>query len=193
MIVTALRFGPPIYNLRKNSISDLQAIHCGLFDGKQICSPLHMVANFSVALVGLLLVLGTLLIRSEFRTDRRHSFAYALLIVGGLGALANGFTPEDVTLLGDTVTALVAFLGTNFGLIQLGRAMSGDIRWHNLRAYTKISGAVGLLALILDGINITGPLGAGIEWLIVGPILLWMLVSGIQLLKVKSRKEVAQP
>lgn len=187
MFVTILKYGPPSYNFQRNSISDLQAIHCGLFSGNQVCSPLHTVANFSVAVVGLLLVIGTLLIRSNFPKNRRSSIAFAILIIGGLGAFANGFTPEDVTLVGDTATALVAFLGANFGLIQLGRAMSQIVEWHNVRAYTKISGAFGLVALILDGVNITGPLGSGIEWFIVAPVVLWMFVFGIQLLRMPPK------
>lgn len=194
MVVTALGYGPPSFNFQRNSISDLQAIHCGLFNRNQVCSPFHNVANFSVAVIGLFLVVGTLSIRSGFTKNRISSVALTLLIVGGLGAVANGFTPEDVTLLGDTVTALVVFLAANFGLIQLGRAMSQDIQWHNVRVYTKISGAVGIVALILDGVGITGPLGSGIEWVIVAPVVLWMIVFGMQLLRVqpKNTKTVNQ-
>ncbi len=189
MGAAAFYYGPPGYNFQKNSISDLQAVHCATFGGKYVCSPLHVIANLSVTMVGLLLILGTLLIRDRFSSGRRQMFAFGLLIVAGAGAAANGFTPEDVTLNGDILSAVLAFLAANFGLIQLGRAMSDDVYWHNLRAYTKISGAVGLGALILDGVNITGPLGSGIEWLIVAPISLWMFVVGIQLLRIPLGKK----
>jgi hypothetical membrane protein len=184
MVVAALYYGPPRYDIQRNSISDLQAVNCGLFQGSQVCSPLHLIANSSVTLLGLLLVLGTLLIRTRFPAGRRRTIALGLLVVGGLGAAANGFTPEDVTLAGDTLTALIAFLGANFGLVQVGRLMARDPGWGRCRLDTEISGVVGLVALILYGANITGPLGAGVmEWLIVVPVTVWVLVIGTHLFR----------
>jgi hypothetical membrane protein len=184
IVVAALYYGPPRYNIQGNSISDLQAVNCGLFQGSQVCSPLHLIANSSVTLLGLLLVLGTLLIRARFPTGRRRTIALGLLVIGGLGAAANGFTPEDVTLAGDTLTALIAFLGANLGLVQVGRLMARDPGWGRFRLYTEISGVVGLVALILYGANTTGPLGAGVmEWLIVVPVFVWVLVIGTHLFR----------
>jgi hypothetical membrane protein len=184
MIVAALYYGPPSYDIQRNSISDLQASNCGMFQGSQVCSPLHLIANSSVTLLGLLLVFGTLLTHTRFPAGRSRRIGLGLLVVGGLGATTNGFTPEDVTLFGDTLTALIAFLGANLGLIQIGRLMAGDPKWSNFRRYTETSGAVGLVALILYGTDITGPLGSGgMEWLIVVPVTIWVLVVGINLLR----------
>jgi hypothetical membrane protein len=182
MTVVALHYGPPPYNLQQNLISDLQAVNCGLFQGNQVCSPLHTVANFSVAILGLLLIAGTMLIRTGFPAGRRWSIALGLLVLAGAGTLANAFAPEDVSLTADTLTALVAFLGANLGLIQIGRLMSKDSGFHSFRIYTEVSGVVGVTALILYGANATGPLGpGGMEWLIVVPILLWVFVMGTRL------------
>ncbi|MDA4118670.1 MAG: DUF998 domain-containing protein [Thaumarchaeota archaeon] len=190
MIVVALYYGPPRYDIQRNSISDLQAVNCGIFQGSQVCSPLHLIANSSVTLLGLLLVLGTLLIHTRFPAGRIQTMALGLLVVGGLGAAANGFTPEDVTLLGDTLTALLAFLGANFGLVQIGRLMARDPGWSNFRLYTEISGVVGFVALILYGTDITGPLGpGGMEWLIVVPVTVWAFVVGIHLIRTSANKE----
>jgi hypothetical protein len=182
MAAAAYFYGPPFYNFRIDSISDLQAVKCGIFQGHQVCSPLHNIANLSVALAGLLLVGGTLLARRRFPANRRMSVALYFLIIGGLAALANAFTPEDVTLIGDTVTAFIVFLFANFGLIQVGRELSNNATWRKLGAYSEISGIIGVVALILDGVNISGPLGSGIEWIIVAPVLIWMLVVGTLLL-----------
>jgi hypothetical membrane protein len=187
MSITALYYGPPSYNLHRNSISDLQAITCGIFQGNEICSPLHLLANSSVAFLGLLVILGTLLIRSSFPSGRGWSSAFTFLIVAGLGALANGFTPEDVSPTADTLTALVAFISANLGLIQIGRLMSRDSKWRGLGHYTEISGVIGLTALVLFGTSVTGPLGPGVmEWLIVVPILLWTFVIGTDLFRIRQ-------
>lgn len=181
MTITALYYGPPAYSPFSDSISDLQAVHCGLFQGNEVCSPLHLLANFSVAVLGLFVIVGSVLIRTRFPPGRRRTVAVGLLIAAGIGSVANAFTPEDVVYAGDIVTALVAFLGANFGLIQIGRLMSSDKRWGNFQVFTEALGVVGLMALIFDGLGITGPLGTGgIEWLIVAPILLWALVFGFR-------------
>jgi hypothetical membrane protein len=183
-ILSIIYYGPPSYNLQRDSISDLQAVKCGIFQGNQVCSPLHLVANLSVTILGLLLILGSLLIRPTFPAGRGRSVALALLVLAGLGTAANGFTPEDVTLTGDALTAFFAFLCANLGLIQLGRVTARDAQLRGQGAYALISGAAGLAALILYAANVTGPLGmGGMEWLIIGPILLWMLVVGTRLVR----------
>jgi len=180
--VTASRYGPPAYDPVTNTISDLQAINCGIFQGAQVCSPLHVLANASVAILGLLIIAGSLLLRPALVGGRRRDAAVGLLVVAGLGAVANAFTPEDVTLAGDTITALVAFLGANFGLIQIGRAMSIEPRGLGYGRFTQVLGSVGVAAIILDGFGIGVVIGTGaIEWLIIAPILVWAPAFGVRL------------
>jgi len=181
--ITGLRYGPPDYSPLRDTISDLQAVNCGLFQGGQVCSPLHVLANSSVAVLGLLLVTGTVLFRQSLPTGQRRTVAISLMIVAGVSTFANAFTPEDVTYLGDLATALIAFLCANFALIQIGRVMSEAPDWRGFHLFSEILGIVGLAALMLDGADIIGPLGSGgIEWLIVAPTLVWMLVVGVHLL-----------
>ena len=97
--VTAWRYGPPGYNFRVDTISDLQAVKCGTFQGAQVCSPLHALANLSVAVLGLLIIVGSLMLRLALPGGSRRDVAVGLLVLAGLGAFANAFTPEDVTLV----------------------------------------------------------------------------------------------
>lgn len=183
MAFTASRYGPPSYNPATDTISDLQAVNCGTFQGAQVCSPLHFLANISVAVLGLLIILGSLSLRPTIPGGRRKDLAVGLLVLAGLGTLANAFTPEDVTLTGDTVTALVAFLGANFGLIQIGRAVSIEPQWRGYRLLSQGLGTVGIAALTLDGLGLGTVIGTGaIEWLIVAPILIWTLAIGVRLI-----------
>jgi len=180
---TAYRYGPPAYDPARVTISDLQALSCGAFQGAPVCSPLHALANLSVAVLGLSMVVGSLALRPALPGGRRRDVALGLLVVAGLGAFANAFTPEDVTLTGDTVTALVAFLGANFGMIQLGRAMATEPRWRGYGTFARVLGAVGVAAVILDGLGLGTAIGEGaIEWLIVAPVLVWIPALGVRVI-----------
>ena len=181
--LAASRYGPPAYSPVTTTISDLQAVGCGAFQGANVCSPLNILANLSVAALGLLIAGGSLLTRSAFPGTGRRDVAVGLLVVAGMATFANAFTPEDVTFTGDLVTALIAFLGANFGLIQMGRAMAGDPGWGRYSAFTEALGTVGAAAIILDGFGAAALLGdGGIEWLIIAPILVWTLATGARLI-----------
>jgi hypothetical protein len=181
--VVGSHYGPPAYNPVSTTISDLQAVNCGPFQGAQVCSPLHVLANLSVAVLGLLMIAATLLIRPLLPAGRRRDLAVALLVVAGLAAFANAFTPEDVTYTGDIVTAVIAFLGANFGLIQVGRTMSTDPRWRGYHLFSQALGTVGISALTLDGFGLGTLIGNGaIEWLIVAPVLVWAPATGLRLI-----------
>jgi Protein of unknown function (DUF998) len=181
--ITASRYGPPAYNPVTVTISDLQAVNCGIFQGAYICSPLHDLANISVATLGLLVIAGSLSFRTRLSASRRRDVAVSLLLITGLAALANAFTPEDITLTGDLITAIIAFLGANFGLIQIGRTLSVDPLWRGYAIFSDVLGTVGIGALILDGFGLGTAIGEGaIEWLIVAPILVWELVIGLRLI-----------
>jgi Protein of unknown function (DUF998) len=180
MAVAASHYGPPAYNPITDSISDLQAVNCGTFQGAQVCSPLHTLANLSVAMLGLSIAIGSLFLRGALPGGRRGDLAICLLVIAGLAAFANAFTPEDVTLTGDTVTAIIAFIGANFGLIQIGRAMSTEAVWRSYRLLSQALGTVGIAALILDGLGLARVIGMGMtEWLIVAPILIWAPAIGL--------------
>lgn len=182
MFITALYYGPASYNPLSDTISDLQAVKCGLFQGNPVCSPLHLLANSSVVALGLMIVAGTFLIRPIFPLTLKRTIALSLLIAGGLGAVANGFAPEDVSFAGDVFTALIAFLGANFGLVQIGGLMSNIPSLSGLRIPTRILGSMGLGALIADGVNIVPQYPGLVEKTIVAPVLVWSFVVGIRIL-----------
>ncbi len=181
--LTGSRYGPPAYSPLTVTISDLQAVNCGVFQGAYVCSPLHSLANFSVALLGLLITAGSLSLRTILPGGRRRDIAVGLIAVAGVAAFANAFTPEDVTWIGDLATAIIAFLGANFGLIQIGRAVSSESSWRGYGLFSQALGTFGVAALILDGLGLGTVIGEGaIEWLIVAPILVWTVTTGFRLI-----------
>jgi hypothetical membrane protein len=196
MVVTQLAWTNPSYSLTQNYISDLGAVNCGYFPSGSthyVCSPWHDVFNASIIVMGLFLILGVLLIPTAFPARGSRRVGLALLVLAGIGAIGVGLSPEDVNRTAHYLSAFLAFAAANFALIVLGLAMFRDTRWDGYRAYTFLSGIVGLVALGLFGANawtwggFWGDWGVGgIERTIVAPVLLWAIVVAVHLLRIPS-------
>ncbi|MCI4355803.1 MAG: DUF998 domain-containing protein [Thermoplasmata archaeon] len=177
MIVVQLKF--PGYSVTGNSISDLGGS----------MSPWATVFNVSVRVLGILGLLGTVLFRSAFSSKTTTHIGIAALLAADLGAVGVGVFPEGSTWPFASIHSLVtliAFLGAGVALVFLSLAMSRDTRWQGLRFYTFLSGVVTLVALALFARGISLGIGpGGLERIIVAPILLWTVVIGIHLARLR--------
>ncbi len=79
--------------------------------------------NGSFVLQGLLIVFGTVLVRSFFPSRLVYRIALALLVIAGMGVLEVGVAPEDVNLRLHLLGAVANFLGGNLAMILLGLVM----------------------------------------------------------------------
>jgi len=199
MIVTQIGYGSS-YSLSKNYISDLGAVNCGVFGGTgsfgghYACSPWHDVFNVGIIVMGILIVLAVLLIRTGFRPRKSRRIGLVLLALAGLGSIGVGLSPEDVNITIHSLSALLAFAGGGLALIVLGFAMFRDTRWDGFRTFTMVSGLVDLIALVLFLNGTYSGLGVGgMERLIVAPVLLWSLVAGIHLVRIPTYAPTAVP
>ena len=181
------------YSLTQNYISDLGAVNCGPFDGRFVCSPWHPVFNVATVVMGVLFILGALLLTTAFPNRPTRTIGLGLILLGGVGAIGVGLFPEDFNGMAHVVSALTAFGLSNLGLIVLGLAMFRDTRWAGYRAFTVICGLVGLTALILLAVGAYhwGPVfqawgAGGIERTIVAPLLLWVVLASIHLLRIRA-------
>jgi hypothetical membrane protein len=199
MVVTQVGYGASFdwgssYSLKFNYISDLGASQCGWFATGSLgsgshyaCSPWHLVFDVAIVVMGILIVLAVLLLRTAFPARRSRTIGLGLLAVAAIGSIGVGLFPEDVNLTAHTLSALLAFLGSGLALIVLGFAMFRDTRWDGFRAYTVLSGLVSLVALILFVSKVYVGLGVGgMERLIVAPALLWLIVAGIHLARIPT-------
>jgi len=180
-----LRSGPtPVYSLLNNYISDLGAVSCGPFGSMYVCSPWHNVFNVSIVLLGLLLSFGVIWLARSIPPGPARGLGCLLVIVAGIGAIGVGLFPEDVNRTAHAISALPAFLLGNLGAITLGYAYYTRDRAVGWLAYSVASGVVGLVALGLFVGKIYGPLGiGGMERLIIAPLLLWVVVEAVRLLR----------
>jgi hypothetical membrane protein len=189
MVVTQLGWTTP-YSLRANDIGDLGAVSCGSFpsgSSHYVCSPWHWVFDGSIVLLGLLLLVAAHLLRTAFPVRRSRTVGLACLVLAGLGSIGVGLFPEDVNLTVHTLSAALAFGFWNLALVVLGFAMLRDTRWDGFRAYSVISGLVGLVALGLFELRAWGALGVGgMERLVVAPVLLWAIVVGVHLARIPT-------
>jgi hypothetical membrane protein len=188
MGITQAGYTGTSYSLTGNYISDLGAAHCGVYHSTiYVCSPWHDVFNVSIILLGLLLIVGALLLRTAFRGRGVRTLGLTILIISGIGAIGVGLSPEDVNLTVHSASALTAFLGANLALLLLAVAMFRDTRWDGYRTFTMLMGVVGLIALALFVAGTYGPLGVGgMERLIVAPVLLWAFVAGVHLVRIPT-------
>jgi len=189
--------GHPGYSLLNNHISDLGNTQCGPWPhatSPDVCSPWHDVFDVSVGLVGLFVILGAVLARTGFPSRRSALLGLAMMAVGGAGSIGVGLAPENVHPFVHIVSALIAFVVGNLALVVLGFAMFRDTRWDGYRAYTLLSGLVGLAATGLYVAGVYAGLGeGGMERLIVAPLLLWLLVAPIHLLRIPQYAPHALP
>lgn len=198
MVVVQLAWhGHPAYSLAHNYISDLGNTGCGPWPNANshvVCSPWHEVFDVASVLLGVLVVLGGLLVRTGFPARNSSALGLSLLSIAGIGAIGVGLSPENVNLRIHTLSSLLAFLPGNLSLIVLGVAMFRDTRWDGFRAYSLFSGLVGLIALglFLDGAYLGLGVG-GMERLVVAPLLLWLVVCSIHLLRIPQYAPHALP
>ena len=108
-----------------------------------------------------------------------------MVALAGVGAIGVGLSPENVNTTVHVASASLAFFVGNLGLMALGVAMFRDTRWDGFRAYTMLSGLVGLVALVLSASGHDLGLGVGgMERVIVAPLLLFLAVASVHLLRV---------
>lgn len=159
--------GSEPYDRRTGYISDLGAVSCGVFDGRNVCSPLHLLMNASFVVQGLGMLLGALLLSSALlsiaarprvrvSSDRPEVHwlvalaARVLTGAAGLGTMLVGLVPEDVGSAWHFVGAVMYFTAGSLALLLLGGLW---LKLSPLGWFIMACGALALGALITGGIT----------------------------------------
>jgi hypothetical membrane protein len=182
----------PQYSFVSNVISDLGNTACS-----NICSPRHVVMNVSIIIFGLAMIVGSVLIFSEFsfsdeRRERAAAIAgFACMFLGGLGAILVGARPENVNTahLHTVGTAMVIGFG-QLAILILGLVLRQIPDW--LREFMLVTS----LLVLLAGISIAGKhqfgIGAGaLERLAQYPESVWLILFGFYISRDHYRNKVA--
>lgn len=165
--VIAAWAGPEPYDRRTGYISDLGALYCGVYDGRDVCSPLHPLMNTSFFIQGLALVLGALLLTSGLLCvaaaprsrlpAKRHRGPWPAAIavriltgIAGVGTMVVALVPEDAGSPLHYVGAVMFFLGGAAALVILGLLWSRRTPW----SWVLLAcGLVALVAVVVGGVT----------------------------------------
>lgn len=191
--VAAAAWTAPPYSYAANYISDLGVPDCGaLFQGRELCSPLHPLMNTSFALEGILFATGVVLL-SCLATGRARRVFVALAVAHGVAMVLVGLfhgsaDGPDYTLFIHGGAAAVGILCANTVAI-----LSGALRSLGAPpAYRAFSIAVGVLGLLSEAFVGASASTAGLferggvySWL------LWSAVTGTLLLAGHPRRRPA--
>ena len=155
------------YSFLHNYISDLGAVTCGEYNGRDVCSPWHVVMNASFFIQGLLISGGALLVGGKFAKLGR-----GFLVASGLGLCAVGLAPEDISSQVHFAGAAVHLACGGLGMVFLGSRIA------------SVVGVVALVALTFLATKTVGPLGlGGMERLAGYPLPLFLCATGVSLLR----------
>ncbi len=158
--------GPQPYDRRTGYISDLGAVNCGIYDGRDVCSPLHLLMNASFVVQGLGMLVGALLLSSgilcvaaragaRVQPGRRKPWLAAVWVrsltgAAGAGTVVVGLVPEDAGSPFHFIGAVTYFLTGAAALLVLG------ILWLDqtpLGWFILACGLVSLAALATGGLT----------------------------------------
>jgi hypothetical membrane protein len=169
------------FDITQNAISDLGAVTCGMFGGREVCSPDHVAMNAGFIVLGLLMACGAYFLWHHFQTART---GFILIALSGLGAITVGCIPEDTVQIGHVVGATLSFISAGAGMIWCGLKLSLPV-W--LRSASIGLGALSLISLVALSLGLYETIGFGtVERLVSYPTTLWLMTIGVFLLVTKK-------
>jgi hypothetical membrane protein len=185
----------PEYSFVSNAISDLGNTACPP-PHSDICSPQYVVMDASIAILGLAMIVGAILIFSEFsfseeRRERTVALAgFVCMGLGGLGAILVACVPENVnTAHLHTVGTAMAIGFGQLAILILGLVLREIPDW--LREFMIVTS----LFVLLAGISIAGKhqfgIGGGaLERLAQYPESVWLILFGFYISRNHQRNKV---
>jgi len=190
-VLVAWIFLPP-YSFVTNVISDLGNSACT----PGICSPRWLVMDVSIGLLGVAMIVGAVLIFSEFsfseeRRERAAAVAgFGCMGLGGLGAVLVGAVPENVnTAHLHTVGAALAIGFGQLAILILGLVLRDIDDW--LRAFMLVTSLIVLLAGISLAFKHQFGVGEGaLERLAQYPESVWLILFGLYISRDHYRKNL---
>jgi hypothetical membrane protein len=187
-IVIAAWAGPQPYSRALDYISDLGALHCGVYRGRDVCSPLHLVMNLSFVLQGAGMLAGAILLSTAvFRVAGKPipaasgadplwvTLARVLIALAGVGIIVVGFVPEDLNYPLHYTGAATFFVAGGLSLLVIAWS------WRRVSRASWAALACGLLSLTSTVIFAFGPgLDPGaLERFMAYPITIGLAIVGL--------------
>ncbi|MFG6403714.1 MULTISPECIES: DUF998 domain-containing protein [unclassified Microbacterium] len=187
--ISAAAWKQPAYSYADNWISDLGSATAGVFQGRELNSPLNAVMNSGFIIQGLLFGLATLLL-SRTLTGRIRTFTAVMAVVVTIGYILVGTfhgslqAQENGTLALHFTGATLAILGGNLLSLVLGIHWRKAPETRVIGVTSIVIGAIGLAAMITLLLTFGAGLPSGaIERASVYTIVIWQVAVAISLLR----------
>jgi hypothetical membrane protein len=187
----------PQYSFVTNAISDLGNTACGQSPAG-LCSPLYFWMDASIVILGLAMIVGSILIFSEFsfsgeQRERAAAIAgFVCMALGCVGAILVGAVPENVNTahLHAVGTAMAIGFG-QLAILILGVVLRQIDDW--LREFMIVTSLIVLLAGIsIVGNHQFGIGGGALERLAQYPESLWLILFGLYISRDRYRNGVVE-
>ncbi|HEV2226658.1 MAG TPA: DUF998 domain-containing protein [Nitrososphaerales archaeon] len=169
----------PNYNVSLNTISDLGA-NCST-SGCVINQPSSIIFNSSVALLGLLVLVGAYFLQRAFHWKP----ATVMIALAGIGALGVGFFPETAGVW-HGLFSLIVFLFAGLSAVVTARFQRRPMSY-----FSVVLGLATLVALVLYvGGNYVGLGPGGLERMVAYPVLLATIAFGGHLMAMNDASKM---
>jgi len=189
--VAASAWKDPSYSYANNWISDLGSATAGVFQGRELNSPLNVVMNSGFIIQGLLFGLGVLLL-SRTVSGRIRTFTVVMGVVSTVGYILVGTfhgslqAQQDGTLPLHFTGATLAILGANVLSLVLGIHWRKTSETRVIGIASIVVGSIGLVAVITLFLTFGAGVPSGaIERASVYTIVIWQIIVGIALIRAR--------
>jgi len=167
-------------------MSDLGVTACGVnkypLAEQALCSPLHMVMNWTMAISGTLIAAGALLLRSRFPLGRRVTAATWLLVVFGVSNTLPGAIPADLGFTWHVITSIPGMVVQVPALFLFGRALWPDNP--KLAVWSHACAGIAALSIALLIVQSMFELPGGLlQRVLYGVVFAWCSVVAVAVLR----------
>ncbi|MCM3714124.1 DUF998 domain-containing protein [Halalkalibacter oceani] len=166
------------YDFFHQPMSDLGVTVCGedayLLTTNDICSPYHLLINWSFALSGIATIAGALGLRTWWPAGKKVDIALWLLVVHGLSNIAAGLVPADVDFWLHTLGSIPGMVVQIPALLLLGLAIRKSkplLAWWTFICWVGTTGALILLFYQPEWMSLPGGL---LQRVLYATVYLWM-------------------
>jgi len=197
--IAASAWKNPSYSYADNWISDLGSATAGVFQGRELNSPLNVVMNSGFIIQGLLFGLGVVLL-SRTVSGRLRTFTVVMGIVSTVGYILVGTfhgslqAQQDGTLPLHFTGATLAILGANVLSLVLGLHWRRAPETRVIGITSIIVGSLGLVAVVTLFLTFGAGVPSGaIERTSVYTIVIWEVIVAVALLRSRAAGTAAVP
>lgn len=191
--IVILRVTAP-YSLLYQPMSDLGVTICGIDTYPlalyEICSPSHLLMNWTFTLTGVVIAVGAILLHQFWPRGLQATFATVLLVIYGLSYAISGIVPANIGFAWHTLGALPGMVAQIPALLLIALTVRG--RMPQFAAWTSVCLLIttGMLLLLALQPVVPGLPGGLLQRLLYGSVYLWMVGTAIFLWKTGVRNQL---